>query len=114
MDVRVDPNVSNLIAFKLLNIESYCFVISDSNRLRAASTLRAKRCPGSGTTLPNRSVLLADEAAVWNDLHARYEVNRIAHELTYSIDGACTNQAELYSSAGAVARWAITTTSRCS
>lgn len=42
------------------------------------------------------TVLHADEASVWNDLHARFEVKRINHELAYSLDGACTNWAESY------------------
>lgn len=42
------------------------------------------------------TVLHADEASVWNDLHARYEVKRIDHQQAYSLDGACTNWAESY------------------
>jgi ISXO2 transposase-like protein len=38
----------------------------------------------------------ADESANWNDLHARYEMKRINHQEAYSLDGACTNQAEEY------------------
>ena len=42
------------------------------------------------------TVLHADEASVWNDLHARYEVKRINHDQAYSLDGASTNWAESY------------------
>jgi len=42
------------------------------------------------------TVLHADEASSWNDLHARYEVKRINHEQAYSLDGACTNWAESF------------------
>lgn len=42
------------------------------------------------------TVLHADEASVWNDLHARYEVKRINHQEAYSLNGACTNWAESY------------------
>jgi hypothetical protein len=42
------------------------------------------------------TTLHADEASSWNDLHARFEVKRINHEEAYSLDGACTNQAESY------------------
>lgn len=42
------------------------------------------------------TVLHADEASVWNDLHTRYEVKRIDHQQAYSLDGACTNQAESF------------------
>ncbi len=42
------------------------------------------------------TVLHADEANSWNDLHSRFEVRRINHEQAYSTDEACTNWAESY------------------
>lgn len=42
------------------------------------------------------TVLHADEASSWNDLHARFEMKRINHDEAYSLDGACTNWAESY------------------
>lgn len=42
------------------------------------------------------TILHADEAPAWNDLHARFEMRRINHEEAYSRDGACTNWAESY------------------
>ncbi len=36
----------------------------------------------------------ADDAAHWNELHTKYEMKRINHEEAYSKDGACTNWAE--------------------
>lgn len=42
------------------------------------------------------TVLHADEAGGWNDLHARYEMVRINHQEAYSADGACTNVAESF------------------
>lgn len=42
------------------------------------------------------TIVNADEAPAWNDLHARFEMKRINHEEAYSLDGACTNQAEEY------------------
>ena len=42
------------------------------------------------------TVLHADDATVWNDLHTRYEVKRINHDQAYSLDGACTNGAESF------------------
>jgi transposase-like protein len=42
------------------------------------------------------TVLHADEASSWNDLHARFEVKRIDHQQAYSLDGVSTNQAESY------------------
>ena len=40
------------------------------------------------------TVVNADEAGSWNDLHGRFEMRRINHEEAYSADGACTNMAE--------------------
>jgi transposase-like protein len=40
------------------------------------------------------TILNADEAGSWEELHKRYEVRRINHEEAYSLDGACTNWAE--------------------
>jgi transposase-like protein len=40
------------------------------------------------------TIVHADEAGAWNELHARYEMKRINHEEAYSFDGACTNWAE--------------------
>jgi len=42
------------------------------------------------------TVVNADEAPSWNDLHGRYEMKRINHQEAYSLDGACTNMAESY------------------
>ena len=42
------------------------------------------------------TILNADEAPSWNDLHGRFEMRRINHQEAYSLDGACTNWAESY------------------
>jgi transposase-like protein len=42
------------------------------------------------------TVVHADEAAGWDRLHAHYEMRRINHSVAYSMDGACTNQAESF------------------
>ena len=42
------------------------------------------------------TVVHADEAPAWNDLHARFEMKRINHQEAYSAEGACTNWAESY------------------
>jgi transposase-like protein len=42
------------------------------------------------------TVLHADEASSWNDLHAHFEMKRINHEQAYSFAGACTNWAESF------------------
>ncbi len=38
----------------------------------------------------------ADEAGGWDQLHARYEMRRINYSVAFSLDGACTNQAESF------------------
>lgn len=38
----------------------------------------------------------ADEASHWDALHAYFETKRINHSLAYSLNGACTNQAESF------------------
>ena len=40
------------------------------------------------------TIVHADEAQAWNDLHGRFEMKRINHQEAYSLDGACTNWAE--------------------
>lgn len=52
----------------------------------AASFIRARVAKGT--------VLNADEAGSWDNLHERFEVKRINHQEAYSLDGACTNWAE--------------------
>jgi transposase-like protein len=42
------------------------------------------------------SIVHADEARAWDDLHATFEMKSIDHSKAYSADGACTNQAESY------------------
>ena len=40
------------------------------------------------------TVIHADEASSWNELHASFDVKRVNHEQAYSADDACTNWAE--------------------
>ncbi|MBL6458876.1 IS1595 family transposase [Belnapia sp. T6] len=47
-------------------------------------------------TVAPGSVVHADEAGGWDKLHAYFDVKRINHSVAYSLDGACTNQAESY------------------
>jgi transposase-like protein len=42
------------------------------------------------------AVVHADEAGAWDRLHDHYEMHRINHSVAYSLDGACTNQAESF------------------
>lgn len=54
----------------------------------ALSWIRSRVEPGT--------ILHADEAPAWNDLHARFQMMRINHDQAYSLDGACTNMAESF------------------
>lgn len=42
------------------------------------------------------SVVHADEASHWDALHAKFQTQRINHSEAYSLNGACTNQAESF------------------
>lgn len=53
------------------------------------------------------TVLHADESSGWDHLHAHYDMQRINHSVAYSLDGACTNQAESYFSRLRRAEWGI-------
>jgi ISXO2-like transposase domain len=55
---------------------------------QAASFIRGRIAKGT--------VVHADEAASWDNLHERFAVKRINHQEAYSLDGACTNMAEEY------------------
>ena len=54
----------------------------------AVAFIRQRVMPGT--------IVHADEAAGWDRLHAHYEMRRINHSVAYSLDGACTNQAESF------------------
>ena len=55
---------------------------------QASAFIRARIAKGT--------VVHADEASSWDGLHERFEMKRINHQEAYSLDGACTNQAEEY------------------
>jgi transposase-like protein len=40
--------------------------------------------------------IYADEAAVWDELHAIFDMGRINHSVAFSDEGVCTNQAESF------------------
>jgi hypothetical protein len=46
--------------------------------------------------IANGSTVYADEAAHWDELHAKFLTKRINHSLAYSDGEACTNQAESF------------------
>jgi hypothetical protein len=43
-----------------------------------------------------RTEVFADESGAWNPLHGRFIMRRINHQEAYSLDGACTNNAESF------------------
>jgi transposase-like protein len=43
-----------------------------------------------------KATVHADEAGHWDALHAKYTTKRINHQEAYSLNGACTNQAESF------------------
>ncbi|WP_027441433.1 IS1595 family transposase [Ponticaulis koreensis] len=47
-------------------------------------------------TIAKGSTVHADEAAHWDKLAARFPTKRINHQIAYSMEGACTNQAESF------------------
>jgi transposase-like protein len=55
--------------------------------------------------IPFGSIIHADEARGWDALHAHYDMRRINHSIAYSMDGACSNQAESYFSRLRRAEW---------
>jgi hypothetical protein len=42
------------------------------------------------------TVVNADEASSWDNLHVKFEMKRINHQEAYSLDGACSSWAESY------------------
>jgi transposase-like protein len=54
----------------------------------ALDFIRRKVVKGAG--------LHADESGAWNPLHGRFVMHRIDHQEAYSLDGACTNDAESF------------------
>ena len=56
----------------------------------------AAAVPMIRATIQPGSIVHADEGAGWDRLHAFYDMRRINHSVAYSLDGACTNQAESF------------------
>jgi hypothetical protein len=46
--------------------------------------------------IAKRTVIYADEAASWDNLHERFEVKRIGHQEAYRLDGAGADMAAEY------------------
>lgn len=56
----------------------------------------AAAVPAVRAHVASGAIVHADEAGAWDRLHAHYEMHRINHSVAYSLDGACTNQAESF------------------
>lgn len=52
--------------------------------------------PGIKQQIESGSTVYADEATAWDELHGHYDTKRINHSMSYSHNGACTNQAESF------------------
>ncbi|MFC2950703.1 IS1595 family transposase [Marinicaulis aureus] len=46
--------------------------------------------------IEKETIVHADDSKAWNELHTRFEMKRVNHEVAYSDNGACTNQAESF------------------
>lgn len=100
---RVDRRVAENMSGK-----RKCVVVlrqRDGRTLPFAMTSEAEGVSLVNKRVAKGSVIHADEAASWDDLHARYEMKRINHQVAYSLDGACTNLAESFFSRLRRAEW---------
>jgi hypothetical protein len=75
-----------VVAMRERGEDTLAQVFAAETRAVAAVRLRLAK----GTTVH------ADKRPAWNSLHARFAMQRINHQEGYSINGACTNDAESY------------------
>ena len=68
----------------------------DGRTLPAAFPSEAAALPYIPARIERETELHADDSGAWNELHGRYVMKRINHQLAYSLDGACTNGAESF------------------
>jgi transposase-like protein len=76
-----------------------CVVVMRERNGRTATQVfksEDEAIPAITATVQPGSTIHADEASAWDVLHAHYAAKRVNHSLAYSMDGACTNQAESY------------------
>ena len=81
------------------NGKRQCVVVlreHDGRTLPAAFPSEVASIPFIRSHVEKGTVINADEAGSWNTLHSRYDMRRINHEEAYSLDGACTNDAESF------------------
>ena len=68
----------------------------DGRTLPAAFPSEAAALPYIRAHVARETEMHADDGHAWNELHARYVIKRINHQIAYSMDGACTNGAESF------------------
>ena len=81
------------------NGKRQCVVVvrqRDGHTLPGAFASEAEALTFIRNRVADGTEIMADEAPSWNGLHARYVVKRINHQVAYSLDGACTNNAESF------------------
>jgi transposase-like protein len=91
---RVDRRLS-----RNQNGKRQCVVVireRDGKVLPAAFRSEASAMSFIKNRVARETEIMVDEAASWNDLHTRYSVKTINHQVAYSLDGACTNGAESF------------------
>ncbi len=76
-------------------------VVVDARERRGRTKTTVTRQEADGVALVAKvvrpgSVVHADEAGHWDALHAKFDTMRINHSEAYSLNGACTNQAESF------------------
>ncbi len=74
-------------------------VVARERKGRTVTTVTKKESDGVAfvaKVVSPGSVLHADEASHWDALHGKFQTNRINHQQAYSLNGACTNQAESF------------------
>ena len=68
----------------------------DGRTLLAVFPSETAALPYVRARIERESEVHADDSSAWNELHGRYVMKRINHQLAYSMDGACTNGAESF------------------
>ena len=74
-------------------------VIARERKGRTMTTVTKSEADGVGfvaKVVRPSSTIHADEASHWDALHAKFNTMRINHSEAYSLNGACTNQAESF------------------
>ena len=74
-------------------------IVARERRGRTVTTVTKTEADGLAfveSVVSPHTIIHADEAPHWDALHAKYATKRINHSEAYSLNGACTNQAESF------------------